>query len=70
MHVIGNKKYVTPQEAANLLAIHLTTVYSWCSKGQVELLDAVQIGEASASKYWIELESLRRRHAHVYLESR
>jgi len=67
MIVIQDKSYVTPREAAQMFAIHLATVYNWCIREQVELLDATTVAEARESKYLIELDSLRLRHAQVFL---
>ena len=64
------KSYVVPREAAQMFSIHLATVYNWCVRGQVTLLDPFRIKEALPSKYLIELESLKLRHAHVYLEDK
>ena len=69
MILYEGKKYFTPREAERMLSIHLATVYSWCRKQQVELLDLIKIEEEVASKYLIEEESLRRRHKRVHLET-
>ena len=62
-----DKNYVTPREAAQMLSIHIATVYNWCSRKQVELLDVTALNIAGDSKYLIEIDSLRARHAKVYL---
>ena len=62
------KTYVTPNEAAGLLAIHLATIYSWCKNKEVELLDPHKIKGPVTSKYLIEETSLRARHSHVHLD--
>ena len=67
MIIIHDKEYVTPGEAARMLAIPLSTVYSWCRLGSVELADLMEIRVNVGSKYLIEIESLRLRHANVHL---
>ena len=62
-----DKNYVTPREAAQMLSIHIATVYNWCGRNQVELLDPTTLNIARDSKYLIEIDSLRARHAKVYL---
>lgn len=64
------KAYLTPNEAARLLSIHIATVYSWCRHREVELLDPLEILVPVASKYLIEEVSLRARHAHVHLDAK
>jgi hypothetical protein len=64
---VNGKTYVTPQEAAQLLSVHLATVYGWCVHKRVDLLDPHTVQEPVPSKYLIEIESLKLRYAHVYL---
>jgi len=64
------KNYLTPNEAARLLSIHIATVYSWCRHREVELLDPLKILVPVASKYLIEEASIRARHNHVYLDAK
>ena len=65
--IVDGKNYLTPGEAASLLSIHLSTVYSWCTEGQVNLLDSKKLQKPVNSKYLIEESSLRAKHAEVYL---
>ena len=69
MMMVEGKTYVTPREAAQMLAIHIATVYNWCIRGQVELLDATSLAVPGTSKYLIEINSLKLRHSKIYLEA-
>jgi len=65
--------YLTPNEAARLLSIHISTIYSWCKHKEVTLLDPFKIWRLQVqvpSKYLIEEKSLRARHAHVHLDAK
>ena len=67
MIVIGKKQYVTPLEASEMFAIHISTVYRWCNTGKVKLVDPIELNQESCSKYIIEVESLTEQHTKVHL---
>jgi len=65
--------YLTPNEAARLLSIHISTIYSWCKHKEVALIDPfspICKLRVIPSKYLIEEKSLRERHAHVHLDAK
>lgn len=66
---VKGKQYVSPQEAAKMLAIHHSTVYSWCRHGEVELLTSLPKDQPLASKYLIEVKSLNKKHARTHLDA-
>ena len=59
---IEGMQYVTPQEAAELLSVNISTVHNWCRHGEVTLLQPVPRDKSVRSKYLIEIESLRLRY--------
>jgi hypothetical protein len=69
---VGEKTYVTPQEASSTLKIPKPTVYQWCRNQRVELLEPSAARRLfnrgiSESSYLIESRSLIERHRKVHL---
>jgi len=61
------REWISPREASGRFQVAIPTVYHWCRRGMVTLMDASLMKQMGlAGKYWMEVESVRRRRDAVY----